>query len=147
MNIKGIFVQTVTLLLIALWGYTALSKLFGFEVFQAQLSLSPIFKITYPFIAVLVPCIELILVALLIFDKTKRMGLGLSALLLTIFTGYLAYILTNYNSNELPCTCGGFIAEMTWAQHIIFNVTFIILAVSALYFDKVNHIKHSSVAL
>ncbi|WP_341835540.1 MauE/DoxX family redox-associated membrane protein [Chitinophaga pollutisoli] len=143
MKSRKTFVLITTLLFIALWGYTALSKIFGFEIFEDQLSLSPVFKSTYRIVAVAVPAVELVLLALLIFERTKIAGLLLSALLLLAFTIYLAYILLNYQG-ELPCTCGGFIAKMTWTQHIIFNITFILLAISALIVTRQTPQKHTA---
>jgi hypothetical protein len=40
--------------------------------------------------------------------------------------------------NDLPCSCGGVIQQMTWQQHILFNVVFIILSRIGIIASKKN---------
>jgi hypothetical protein len=61
----------------------------------------------------------------LISPGTRLFGLYSSISLLTLFTGYLVVMIKSYTT--LPCTCGGVISEMTWPQHLLFNLGFIIL--------------------
>lgn len=129
MTLRKVFIQITVLVFVALWAYTALNKLFSFELFQTQLGQSPLLKSGHKVISLLVPITEMALVALLLFEKTRQAGLWLSAALLLIFTVYLTIIVSSYDASELPCTCGGFISSMSWTQHIIFNSGLMLLAV------------------
>jgi hypothetical protein len=37
---------------------------------------------------------------------------------------------------NLPCSCGGIISKLSWKQHIIFNLFFIVLSVIGIRFQK-----------
>jgi hypothetical protein len=59
-------------------------------------------------------------------------GFYLSALLLIIFTGYIALVLLNY-FGRVPCSCGGVIRTLGWGLHLIFNVFFLLLSFLGIY--------------
>jgi hypothetical protein len=84
-----------------------------------------------------VPIVELLVVVLLFFPRTKLLGLYASLGLMTAFTLYLAYMLSNVT--KMPCTCGGMLQAMTWPQHIIFNIFFIVLAITAIILKRKKH--------
>jgi hypothetical protein len=42
-----------------------------------------------------------------------------------MFTTYIVIIL-NFSEN-IPCSCGGILENMTWGQHLVFNCIFIII--------------------
>jgi len=37
---------------------------------------------------------------------------------------------------NLPCSCGGVLQQMTWNQHLIFNVVFTLLALFAIWLTR-----------
>jgi hypothetical protein len=38
-------------------------------------------------------------------------------------------------SANLPCSCGGVIQQLSWKQHIVFNISFIVLGIAGIYFQ------------
>jgi hypothetical protein len=45
----------------------------------------------------------------------------------------IAIILTN---DQLPCSCGGVLEELSWSQHIVFNSIFILLGITAIIIES-----------
>ncbi|WP_162927213.1 MauE/DoxX family redox-associated membrane protein [Flavobacterium anhuiense] len=118
-------VEVICLLYILLFVYAAVSKLLDFENFQVQLGQSPLLSAFAQWVAVLVPLVEILLVLLLSFQKSRKIGLLFSYALMVAFTAYI-YIILNYSS-FIPCSCGGILEKMGWRQHLLFNVSFILL--------------------
>jgi uncharacterized membrane protein YphA (DoxX/SURF4 family) len=126
----------ISYLFIALFLYTAVSKLMTFESFKEVLSVSPLIGNYSRYIAWMIPIIEVLISIILLVPLTKRIGLRLSLMLMIVFTGYLIYMI--YSGSQLPCNCGGVISTMSWREHIIFNFGFIILAGIALLMYRKN---------
>jgi len=136
-NIK----QFITFLLILLWVYAASSKLLNYEESRRQM-LNQVFPNTIGMILVwAVPMVELITTGLLMFHRTRLAGLNASLFLLINFTIYIALIMTG-GFGRIPCSCGGIIEEMTWGQHLVFNLSFIALTlVAILSYPQTSHSK------
>lgn len=127
--------QSSTLELIAaafilLFVYTGISKLIDIQNFEMVLATSPILKKFYLPIAWGIPISELIIAILLFFQKTRKLGLLFSLVFMVGFTSYIFYMI--YFTPDLPCSCGGVLSQMTWKQHLIFNLFFTILALIGL---------------
>lgn len=120
-------------LLILLFAYTAFSKLFTFHRFNSVLSIAPLIGKYSTLFAIIIPALELIIVLLLLLPRTQRTGLISATTLLILFTAYLVYmVLTDPN---LPCSCGGAIQQLSWKQHIAFNIFFILVGMVGIYFQ------------
>ena len=115
---------------ILLFCYAAISKMFDLENFQLQIAQSPMLSKYAGFVSYSVILIELFTVGLLCFEKTGYAGLIASAILMVIFSIYIAMLL-NFGEN-LPCSCGRILQEMSWHQHLYFNIGCVILSVTAL---------------
>jgi hypothetical protein len=114
------YFNTVTCyLLVFLFTYTGMSKLIDHATFEITLLQSPIIKDQGIIISWLIPGIELIIVALLLLDKYRQEGLLLSLLLMLIFTGYIFYMILFIPN--LPCSCGGILKQLSWANHLLLN--------------------------
>jgi uncharacterized membrane protein YphA (DoxX/SURF4 family) len=111
---------------IFLFVYTGLSKLLDFQTFLNTLHRSPLVKYAAPVFAILLPLSELMISFLLLLPSTLKYGLYAFFSLLMLFTLYIAYMLVF--SPSLPCTCGGLIRYMSWPQHLVFNLVFLVLA-------------------
>lgn len=134
--IRKYFILITVLLLIFLFIYASITKIFDFYTFKFQLGKSPLIPqgITW-LTALVIPVGELAIVALLIFDKRRLLGLYLSFFLMTLFTVYLFYILKY--SYYIPCSCGGILGQLSWEAHIYFNIFFIVTSgVSVLLYNK-----------
>jgi putative oxidoreductase len=123
---KEIYTNLLATLLIFLFMYTALSKLFDIKNFRFVISQSPISNKATILISVFIPLIELFISALLFSSVYRKLGFLLSAGLLFVFTAYIIYMLLYVP--DLPCSCGGIIQQMSWTQHLLFNSVFTILS-------------------
>lgn len=121
---KHLLYQTGISLLIILWIYAAGSKLLEYNSFKHQLTLQHFPGSTESTMSWLLPAIEILAATLLTIPRTIHYGLYLSAILMTIFTLYIAFILTGIN-NKAPCSCGGVLSMLSWKSHLVFNLTFL----------------------
>ena len=126
--------------LILLFAYTGSSKLLGHQLFLSHLMQIQLLKTIAEPVSYLLPAVEILTAIFLAIDKMEILGLWLAAFLMTTFTIYVAGMLILKSS--LPCTCGGVISSMTWKQHLLFNIFFMLLSWSALlhYYNPVNKI-------
>ncbi|HEY0610824.1 MAG TPA: MauE/DoxX family redox-associated membrane protein, partial [Chitinophaga sp.] len=87
-----------------------------------------------PFIAWALPLAEFAVAISLFIPAWRLWALYASFALMLLFTGYIAAILSF--SEELPCSCGGVLEEMSWQQHLVFNITFTLLAIAGAILEK-----------
>lgn len=127
---RKIIIEVMAGLLVLLWVYAALSKLFDHKLFLYQLGKAPIIKSYAGFLSFAIPSIELILSLLLVLPRTRRYGFLGSALLLVSFNAYL--VASMISGSRLPCSCGGVISELSWEGHIAFNSFFLLIAIAAI---------------
>lgn len=120
----------ISLMYILLFVYAAVSKLLDFENFQVQLGQSTLVGFLAGFVSYTVIIAELAIASLLVFPITRRFALYLGYTLMVLFTLYIYFIL-HYSSN-IPCSCGGVIEKLTWDQHLLFNLAFVVLGGTAL---------------
>ena len=131
---KPIVVEIIVGLLVLLFTYTALSKLFEYKSFLYSLKHAPLTMAHASILSLLVPVIELITVSLLLFKSSRYWGLRISLILMITFTAYIGYMLVFIP--QLPCSCGGVIKKMSWPQHLVFNIIFTLLTLSAIWVNK-----------
>ena len=141
---RNILVEIISALLILLFFYTATSKLLDFRNFREVLHSSPLIGRFSNFVVWTIPFAEIIASLLLFFPATRRKGLWCSLALMIIFTGYLTYMV--FFSIIRPCNCGGVLRQMTWTQHLIFNIFFTLLAGIGLCLDKRILMKKKTIA-
>jgi len=122
MRSKIFFTDVISGLFVLLFLYAALSKLIDFQKFQIQAGKSPLLAPFVVFVTWLVPLTEICIVSLLMSKKYQLTALYLSFSLMVMFTAYIVTIL-NFSS-YIPCSCGGILENMTWRQHLIFNIVF-----------------------
>lgn len=123
---RGIIVDIISYLFVALFMYTAASKIMTFGQFQSGLAYFPYISKFNTIIAWLVPSVEILISILLIVPSTRKKALYASLALMIIFTVYL--IVMVLSGSKLPCSCGGVISKLHWKEHIWFNLIFVILA-------------------
>jgi len=121
------FTEFIAALFILLFVYTSLSKLLNFTNFRIFLERSPIVGKIATVLAVFLPSLEIGIAGLLFVPKTRLIGLYGALALMISFTTYLgAMLLLN---TKLPCSCGGIIKDLSWTQHLLLNIFFVLLAV------------------
>src|SRR5690606_28205143 len=84
---RTIATETITFLCLLLFVYTATDKLLNYDRFTFQMALvpSPLIQSLAPVLGWAVPIAELLVVALLVIEPTRRIGLWASLLLMMIF--------------------------------------------------------------
>ncbi len=123
---KNILLEFICFLYILLFVYAALSKLLVFDEFKIQIGQSAMLTPFAGVVAWVIPFLEILIALLLIIPRFKLLGLFASFNLMVMFTAYI-FIILNF-SNDVPCSCGGVIEKLGWAEHLMFNITFVILA-------------------
>ena len=142
-SVKNNILDCICLLYILLFVYAAVSKLLGFQNFQAQLGQSPLLSAYTGFISISVLVAEFIISILLAVPKLRFIGMFLAFSLMVMFTAYIVVIL-NYSS-YIPCSCGGILEKMGWQAHLIFNIIFIVLAIVAIFLMAEKQIHNSKI--
>lgn len=136
---KGIIIEIICLLYILLLVYAAMNKGLDFENFKVELGQSPLLSAFAHWISWIVLIVEFAIAILLLFPKTRIKALYAGFCLMTMFTAYI-FIMLNYSS-YLPCSCGGILEKMSWKEHLLFNIVFVVLAGFALW---LNHTSNNS---
>ena len=131
---RSLISELVIGLLILLFIYTATGKLLDFSSFRHVLSRSPLIGNKAPVVAWILPLIEILISMMLILPRTRHIGLWCSFALMLTFTGYVAYLLAF--APQLPCSCGGVLKQMTWKQHLVFNITYSIIALLGIWLHQ-----------
>lgn len=138
MQKKRIFTEIVVVLLVVLFLYTAASKFIYFKGFTYDLNNQPFPDSLTPILKWLIPLTEISIVLALLVERTRITGLYLSLILMSLFTVYTALVLFHI-FEYVPCSCGGVIKNLTWPQHLIFNLFFVILTFISIRFSNKNH--------
>mgnify|MGYP001052696235 CR=1 FL=1 len=132
---RKLTVDSIVFLYIFLLVYASVTKLLDYEKFAVQIGQSPMLTQYASLLAWVIPLFELIISAVLIIPRTKMLGLYAGFSLLVMFTTYI--ILASQFSDYVPCSCGGVLEGMTWTQHLIFNVAFVLMGlVGILLYSK-----------
>ena len=130
-------IQVIVFLLIFLFVYAAFMKLLAIDQFRVQIGQSPLLTRWADTLSWAVPCAELVISLHLCFRSTRTLGLFASFGLMFMFTTYIIVVM-NF-SPYVPCSCGGVLEDMTWGQHLVFNVAFIVLALVGILLSPIQH--------
>lgn len=122
------FVIIVSILLIIMWAYAAVSKLVALQDFKQALA-TQVFPVWVGKILVwILPVAELGIAGLLLFKKTQLLGMYASFGLMLLFTLYVGGAV--YNIYErYPCACGGLFAKLGWKKHFRLNIFFTLVSI------------------
>jgi putative oxidoreductase len=124
-------IEIISALFILLFVYTGISKFLSLDSLKYVLKDYPLIG-GYPImVAWVLPTVELLIASMLFIPRTRLLGLYCSLGLMTSFTFYLIYMLMF--TPKLPCTCGGMLEKLTWSQHLIFNMIFIMFALIGIW--------------
>lgn len=129
-SLKNIYIEVVIYAHVLLFLYAGIYKLLDYRFFAEQLRLSPIIGIWNNLFAWLVPATEIVIVLLLLWHRTKTIGLYAATGLMFLFTAYIFFLL-NF-SPMVPCSCGGILSTMGWKEHLYMNAGFVLAGVVAI---------------
>jgi putative oxidoreductase len=135
MRNKKLIIEIVVLLLVVLFLYTGVSKFVDFKGFTYDLDNQPFPNSFTPFLKWIVPLSEIAIVGALLFDKTRLIGFYASFVLMVLFTTYTALVLFHV-FDYVPCSCGGVIKYLSWPQHLIFNLFFVVISYAAIRLSR-----------
>lgn len=116
-------IDIISILLILLFVYTAVSKLSDFETFRGQMKAQPVAGWISSIAVWTLPSVEMITGILLTFSRTRLIGLCISLALMLTFTGYVSLALAGA-FGTIPCSCGGIIGSLSWQDHLAVNLVF-----------------------
>ena len=125
--LTAILVEFIAWLLAALFVYTAVSKVYDWNGTVSAVN-GQVFPdwMTLPLLYGL-PIVEVALAVILLLPQTRRVALGISFLLMSVFTGYVALVLTGV-FGRIPCSCGGILSSLDWNEHLIVNLVLTAIA-------------------
>jgi hypothetical protein len=130
---RATVLEIIASALFLLFVYAAISKLIAFDYYLYDLKRSPLLAPYAHSIAIIVPVAEVLVAALLVPVKTRRYGFKGALILMLLFTFYIVYVLTF--TIKRPCTCGGIIRQLSWPNHLVFNIAFLALAITGIILE------------
>lgn len=136
--LKTISYTTACALLILLFTYTAISKGLHMDTTLYEMRNQPFPRIMDDALAYGLPIIELVTVLLIMFNKTRLVGLYIAGSLMGLFTLYVIAILLGL-FKRVPCSCGGIIGSLGWVAHLWLNLFFLMLSIIAIRYHKHIH--------
>lgn len=134
-RMKKIITETCAALLILLFAYSATAKLVDINVFKGDMHRQPLPAVLQNILIILVPAAEIVAAVLLAIPRTRLKGFYLSAFIMFVFTLYAVMILSMF-FGSIPCSCGGLIHNLTWHQHLWFNIFFFIVSVTGILLSR-----------
>lgn len=137
---RQVLLESISALLILLFLYASLSKFLDFGTFIHDMSVQPLPESWTPFLVRFIPCTEIAVSILLIFERTRLLGFYTSLALMGAFTIYSILILSHFFP-YVPCSCGGVIKHLTWPQHLVLNLFFFGLAISGILIQRRKSLK------
>ena len=117
-----------------LFALSAYEKFTELERFTAGLAKVKWIGTYAAIVAVAVPSLELLISLLLIVPATQHLGLWAFATLMGVFTLYIASMLLW--AEQLPCHCNLILTHLSFGQHLVFNIGFILLAMWGIYLKR-----------
>ncbi|MEI9917335.1 MAG: MauE/DoxX family redox-associated membrane protein [Bacteroidota bacterium] len=125
-NKKEWIIEIISALFVVLFIYAAVSKVMDYDKFRLQIGQSPVLTTFAGTIVWLVPAIEVVIAMLLMTKRFRLTGLYASFSLMVMFTAYI--IVITRLSEYVPCSCGGVLEKLSWDEHMVFNIGFVLLA-------------------
>lgn len=119
-------------LLALLFIYTAASKLIDLTLFEREIRNQAFSDALKPLITYGLPPFELVTAGLILIPVTRPIGLILYIGTMTIFSVYVGLVTFHYY-DRVPCSCAGIFRQMGWPAHLVFNIFFTMLAITALW--------------
>jgi uncharacterized membrane protein YphA (DoxX/SURF4 family) len=129
-----ILTEGIAIAFIFLFTYAGISKLTDVPKFTRQIGQSPILTDIAGITAWVIPSVEIIISIALIFRRTRLIALYGSLGLMVMFTTYIIMILQF--SQHIPCACGGVLSNLSWKEHLVFNVAFLLLAIVGIVLQR-----------
>lgn len=132
---RKIVIELLSSLLILLFVYTSVSKWLAFKKFIGEMNNQPFPNWMTPILVWTLPAAEVLIAGLLMFDRTQLIGFRASLILMLLFTVYTVLVLLKV-FGRTPCSCGGVIEQLSWGQHLFFNLFFVGVALTGIWLKR-----------
>jgi len=120
MNARN-YVLTITVIVLILFFYTGMEKIWYHSVFHIMLRKQPLPSWMKDILDWGLPLGELVLTALLTITRTRLYGLWGSAIAMLLFAGYTAYA-ASAPAGKTVCACGKLFSGLSWEAHFWVNM-------------------------
>jgi uncharacterized membrane protein YphA (DoxX/SURF4 family) len=127
---KSTLIEIIVILYMSMFLYTAFSKWSDYTMTREQMALMPALEPIAHIVVWLLPATEIVITLLMFLDQTRKTGLYAATILMILFTIYIIFMMLFFPN--LPCSCGGFLTELSWPGHLVFNGSFIALGILAI---------------
>ena len=117
----AILAETAAWLLVFLFAYTAVSKVYDWQGTRMAMYNQIFPNWMAEALLYVLPLTEIGLAVLLLVPSRRKLGLLLSVVLLSLFTGYVAVVWLGFTA-RVPCSCGGVLSSLGWGAHLVFNL-------------------------
>lgn len=131
------FVIIISIMLIIMWAYAAISKLLNLTDFKQALATQVFPKWIGKILVWVLPITELAVVGLLLFQKTQLLGMYASFGMMLLFTLYVGGTVFNIYERH-PCACGGLFAKLGWKKHFRVNIFLTLLSIAGIVLLEAN---------
>jgi len=128
---KHIIQQSIRIFLMLLWLYVAIDKALALEAFQQALQRQPLPSILVAVLYWGLPLVEL-LIGLLFIGRYRQQAYLLSAILLFLFSVYIALGLAGFYPKR-PCGCASVFSLLSWSWHLVVNLILLSLSILGWY--------------
>jgi putative oxidoreductase len=134
-TIRELVLFIVILLIVMMWLYAGFSKYFDFAGFKRDMYKQPFPTWLSDILVIILPPMEIAAALIVAWQKTRRIGLVVTEVLMAAFTLYIIAIMLNFFP-RVPCSCGGIIKSFTWEEHLKFNLFFVAIGITGLLVNK-----------
>ena len=124
------YILIITAILVILFFFTGMEKVWYHTVFRIQLSKQPLPGWAKDVLEWGLAVADLAVVGLLVYWRTRRWGLWVSAVMLLAFAGYTAYAASAPDGHPV-CACGKLFSSLSWTAHFWVNMGLGAMAVAA----------------
>lgn len=138
-NVKDSAIQLIAAVIAVMFFYAVVLKLGNYEEATREMRNQVFPMATADVLVWLIPLLEIVIIALLIYQPLRKVGLWASLALLLSFSAYII-LAERKIFGRTPCSCAGILWQhSTYRHQLWFNVLFIILAIIALVLHYVNN--------
>lgn len=132
---SNLLLDVLIALFVLLFVYTASAKLMNFGDHVKAMHNQPLAGWLINILIYAIPIIEILVVALLLRETTKLVGLYIFTTSMIFFTGYVALVLSNHYA-RIPCSCVGLMKQLNWHAHLSINIVFTCMGLITIYMTR-----------
>lgn len=132
---KNFLTEAAAILLALVFVYTAGSKWLDMAATLEAFLNQPFPKWMAKALVYIIPSAEFVSGILLLVPSKRKIGFGIAVMLMGLFTGYVALILTGI-FGRIPCSCGGIVSTLGWWEHLVLNSVLLVTAILGYRLEK-----------